>query len=76
MYQFIRWPTTFWDAMEGSQNGGDRMYELRLMGVYLYGFLCAAYFKPVVAMPVVMKRWRKAKTTVIGSRVRTVIART
>ncbi len=34
------------------------------------------YFMPVEAMPVVMKRCRKAKTRVTGSRVKTVIAST
>ena len=38
---------------------------------------CAGrYFIPVVAIPVVMKRCRTAKTSVIGSRVITVIAST
>ena len=32
------------------------------------------YFRPVVAMPVVMKRWSTAKTTVMGSSVSTVMA--
>ena len=34
------------------------------------------YFNPVVAIPVVIKRCRKAKTNVIGSSVSTVIAST
>ena len=38
--------------------------------------LSTHYFIPVVAMPVVMKRCRKAKTSVIGSSVTTVIAST
>lgn len=38
--------------------------------------LPGAHFMPVVAMPVVMNRCKKAKTSVMGSKVTTVIAST
>jgi len=61
-------------------SGGDFLHDL-LGTASVVDFRCATaarvdHFIPVVAMPVVIKRCKKANTSVIGNRVTTVIAST